>query len=96
MNEQNINFIQQLRERVESGGSPKIWFLIGVGVSIVFCGAVIIQQYCHRKRASLKIERVIAQLDGTEDGHDLERGVVNKRHALVNFELPSHARTTNM
>lgn len=96
MSEQNINFIRQLKDEVEAGGSPKVWFMIGVGISIVFCASIIGHLCCHRRRASLKLKRAIAQLDVTEAGHELKGGVVNKQHFQASIEQPSHARTGNL
>ncbi|KAH8294430.1 hypothetical protein KR054_002016 [Drosophila jambulina] len=39
MNEHNLRSMQELRDDVSAGGSPRIWFAAGVAVSLTLCGS---------------------------------------------------------
>ncbi|KAH8336032.1 hypothetical protein KR074_003115 [Drosophila pseudoananassae] len=68
MNEHNLRLMQELREDVSAGGSPRIWFAAGVAVSLTLCALVLLQQHCRRKREAAQLQKSIAELAVTEDG----------------------------
>jgi len=79
MNEHNLRLMQELRDDVSAGGSPKIWFAVGVAVSLTLCGLILLQQRWSRKRTSFKLQKAIDELVITEDGGKLKGGVVNNQ-----------------
>lgn len=50
MKEHNLRLMQELRNAVSAGGSPRIWFAAGVAISFTLCGLVLLQQHFRRKR----------------------------------------------
>jgi len=78
MNEHNLRLMQELRDDVSAGGSPKIRF-VGVAVSLTLCGLILLQQRWSRKRTSFKLQKAIDELVITEDGGKLKGGVVNNQ-----------------
>ncbi|KAH8324744.1 hypothetical protein KR074_000732 [Drosophila pseudoananassae] len=79
MNEHNLRLMQELREDVSAGGSPRIWFAAGVVVSLTLCALVLLQQHCRRKREAAQLQKSIDELAVTEDGVQFKGGVVNNQ-----------------
>ncbi|KAH8340342.1 hypothetical protein KR074_002460 [Drosophila pseudoananassae] len=79
MNEHNLRLMQELREDVSAGGSPRIWFAAGVSVSLTLCALVLLQQHCRRKREAAQLQKSIDELAVTEDGVQFKGGVVNNQ-----------------
>ncbi|KAH8338725.1 hypothetical protein KR074_003729 [Drosophila pseudoananassae] len=79
MNEHNLRLMQELREDVSAGGSPRIWFAAGVAVSLTLCALVLLQQHCRRKREAAQLQKSIDELAVTEDGVQFKGGVVNNQ-----------------
>jgi len=79
MNEHNLRLLQELRDDVSDGGSPRIWFAAGVAVSLMLCGLVLLQQHCRRKREAAQLQKSIDELAVTEDGVQFKGGVVNNQ-----------------
>ncbi|KAH8288282.1 hypothetical protein KR054_002709 [Drosophila jambulina] len=71
--------MQELRDDVSAGGSPRILFAAGVTVSFTLCGLVLLQQYCRRKREAAQLQKSIDELAVIEDGVQFKGGVVNNQ-----------------
>lgn len=85
MNEHNLHIIQKLRDDMFSGGTPRVWFMVGVTLSLAFGCIGIIYQCWYRRRSSIKLQEMVKELSVTEDGNNLKGGLVNSQV----IELPS-------
>lgn len=68
MNNQYLRIIEDFKKEVEIAGSPKTWFAIGVGLSVILFGSLLLFQVIRRRRDSIEVQKAIDKFSVTEDG----------------------------
>jgi len=87
MNSENLRSIQSFKEKVESAGSPRVWFAAGVILNVGLMGSFLLYLALRRRRTCEEMQRTIHKYILTEDGQKPEGGIVNKpssSHSLSN------------